>query len=89
MPNCKYGLIGLVETRYGPRYMLWSGTSFAAPLVSGMAALAYQHMGRDSAICIIGGGEWPLARQPTDPLGTGRIDLNDLTKTTVLLSDCP
>jgi subtilisin family serine protease len=81
MATCEYGLIGLAETRYGPRYMLWSGTSFAAPLVSGMAALAYQHMERNSALCVIGGGQWPMAQPPTDPLGAGLIDLGNLINT--------
>lgn len=77
--NCKYGLISLARTRYGPRYMLWSGTSFAAPLVSGMAALGYQRMEKDRVVCLIQNG--PSAG--TDPvLGTGLINLNNLTDTT-------
>jgi Subtilase family len=86
MKNCKYGVISLIETRYGPRYVLWSGTSFAAPLVSGMAALAYEENDQKTVICLIHGGNSPVAG--TGPLGTGVIDIRNLTSPTVL-SLCP
>jgi subtilisin family serine protease len=81
--NCKYGLISLVQTRYGPQYMLWSGTSFAAPLVSGMAALAYQKLEKKQAICLIHGGT-PSATTSFSDLGTGIINIgNNLTPTVI------
>ena len=78
-------LAPLGETRAGPQYMYWAGTSFAAPLVSGMAALAYEEMEKKQVICLLQGG-------PTgtlDPeLGTGIINIGDLTNPT-LVSQCP
>ena len=85
MAACGFGLISLGETRDGPQYMYWAGTSFAAPLVSGMAALAYEEMEKKQVICLLQGG-------PTgtlDPeLGTGIINIGDLTNPT-LVSQCP
>ena len=79
LANCEYGLLSLAQTRYGRRYVLWSGTSFAAPLVSGMAALGYETMGKKRVVCLLQNG--PSAG--TDPvLGTGLINLNNLTDTT-------
>ena len=34
--DCAFVVIGLARTRYGEQYVYWSGTSFAAPMVSGM-----------------------------------------------------
>ena len=83
--TCDFGLISLGETRDGPQYMYWAGTSFAAPLVSGMAALAYEEMEKKQVICLLQGG-------PTgtlDPeLGTGIINIRDLTNPT-LVALCP
>jgi hypothetical protein len=83
--TCDFGLISLGETRDGPQYMYWAGTSFAAPLVSGMAALAYEEMEKKQVICLLQGG-------PTgtlDPeLGTGIINIGDLTNPT-LVPLCP
>lgn len=84
--TCDFGLISLGETRDGPQYMYWAGTSFATPLVSGMAALAYEEMEKKQVICLIQGGKSPGTG--TDPLGTGIIDLRNLTNTSVL-SLCP
>ena len=39
--QCDYGLISLATTS-GTKYAYWVGTSFATPLVSGVAALAYE-----------------------------------------------
>jgi subtilisin family serine protease len=41
---CAYGVIGL-STVSPSRYAYWVGTSFATPMVSGLAALVYQHSG--------------------------------------------
>lgn len=40
--DCEYGLISMIESPGRDGYAFWTGTSFAAPLVSGMAALALQ-----------------------------------------------
>jgi len=92
--TCPYVVIGLGQTRYGPRYMYWSGTSFAAPLVSGMAALAYQTWNHDQVECIVYKGRVPslTVPAPTDPLGVGAIDISrDLSATAVTsaLATCP
>jgi hypothetical protein len=85
--TCAYIVISLGVTSYGEQYIGWSGTSFAAPLVSGMAALAYEQMGKDRALCILGGGQSPITPPLTDPLGTGPINIGDFTNSTVL-SNC-
>ncbi len=42
-PECAYGLIGpALEDPARTGFIFWSGSSFAAPLVSGLAALAFQ-----------------------------------------------
>ena len=85
--NCAYVVIGLARTRYGEQYVYWSGTSFAAPMVSGMAALAYEQMGKAKTKCLINGG--PTSTTTPDPeLGMGLIDMRDLTSTTAL-GRCP
>jgi hypothetical protein len=45
--GCQYGVVSLVSMGPPPSYAYWSGTSFAAPLVSGLAAacLASNHTG--------------------------------------------
>ena len=85
LANCPLGLISLIQTRYGPQYALWSGTSFATPLVSGMAALGYESMRKETVVCLIQGG----GTAGTDPvLGTGLINIGDLTNPTII-SKCP
>jgi subtilase family protein len=85
MATCPFGLISLIQTRYGPQYALWSGTSFATPLVSGMAALGFQRMNKQTVVCLIQGGDI----LGTDPvLGTGLIKIGDLTNPTII-SNCP
>jgi hypothetical protein len=76
--SCEYGVISLGRTRFGPQYMIWSGTSFAAPLVSGMAALAYQENSHDQVECIIEKGTRPFtgAAAGADPDNMGIIDLS-------------
>jgi hypothetical protein len=87
--NCKYGLISIVQTRYGPQYVIWSGTSFAAPLVSGMAALAFEENEKERVICLLQGGPPPI--HPDPELGTGIIDIGNLTNinNTTKLPLCP
>jgi hypothetical protein len=82
MSMCHYGVIGLSlasSTGYG----LWPGTSFSAPLVSGLTALAFEKAGgnRGHVYCLIQKGA-----QTGDPvLGWGIINiLNSLSDTTVL-----
>lgn len=85
LANCTLGLISLIQTRYGPQYALWSGTSFATPLVSGMAALGYEGMRKETVVCLIQGG----ATVGTDPvLGTGLIKIGELVNTTTM-NNCP
>lgn len=86
MTRCEYGLVSIGYTKDGPQYMIWSGTSFAAPLVSGMAALAYENLRRKDVICLIQGGPPPITPDPY--LGTGVIDISNLTDTG-FLSQCP
>jgi len=87
MATCDYGLISLGYTKDGPQYMYWAGTSFAAPLVSGMAALAYEEMEKRQVICLIQGG--PPGTVTLDrELGTGIIDIGDLTNSTAI-QRCP
>lgn len=54
-PGCPYGLISITATprRYG--YSYWVGSSFAAPLVSGLAALHYQTLSPPQVISAIQG----------------------------------
>ena len=75
--DCPFGVISLVQTRYGPQYTIWSGTSFAAPLVSGLAALAYEKNTHDQVVCIIKKEQKKNASRPDRPEGWGSIDLND------------
>jgi Subtilase family len=58
--GCNYGLIGLGITQNGPQYIYWAGSSFATPLVSGLAALAYEERSKDQANCLISNGTVPL-----------------------------
>ena len=82
--NCEYGLISLGQTRYGPQYMLWSGTSFAAPLVSGLAALAYEEREQKQVECMIGRGVSPLVGTSADPHNLGIINITKSLSNAVL-----
>jgi len=91
MGNCQYGLISLVQTRNGPQYMLWSGTSFATPLVSGLAALAYEEGNRDQVRCLIreGGAVKQADRLNPNPnsdpiMGWGLINVDESLSPEVL-----
>ena len=81
MASCEYGLVSLGQTRYGPQYMYWSGTSFATPLVSGLAALAYEKTGgnQDLVRCLIEeGGSVKRAGllTPDSEMGWGIINVS-------------
>jgi len=75
--NCPYILISLAQTRYGPQYVYWSGTSFSTPLVSGLAALSFEKIGSntDQVECLIRQGK-PLIPVPTNDLGAGLINVD-------------
>jgi hypothetical protein len=47
-PNCPYALVGKIYgDQSAPQYAYWAGTSFATPLVSGLAACALASCGTD------------------------------------------
>lgn len=76
--DCQYGLISLAQTDNGPQYVYWSGTSFSAPLVSGLAALIYEDAERDQVRCLIeGGAAYFLDGDDTTSLGAGIINVTD------------
>lgn len=72
--NCPYIMISLAQTRNGLQYIYWSGTSFATPLVSGLAALIYQGSNSPDEVRdqIIDG-----AQSADSDLGAGIIDICD------------
>jgi hypothetical protein len=82
MSMCHYGLVGL-SLESPSSYGLWSGTSFAAPLVSGLAALAFEKAQGDraSVYCLITTG----ARSGDAALGWGTIDVSR----SLILEQCP
>jgi Subtilase family len=83
LDQCPLGLISLVQTRYGPQYALWSGTSFATPLVSGLAALLYQEHVKEDVLTLIekGASAQTTRPLPSDPdLGWGVINVDDSLK---------
>jgi subtilase family protein len=74
--NCPFGLISLAQTRYGPQYVMWSGTSFATPLVSGLAALAYEKRRKPDVLNMIQLGATAQSTTTSDPdLGWGLINV--------------
>jgi subtilisin family serine protease len=85
--DCSYFLISLAKTDHGLQYVYWSGTSFAAPLVSGMAALAFEELEKNQVICLINGGA-SHAAAPDPELGSGIINIGDSLNPT-FLPHCP
>lgn len=85
--NCSFILVSLAQTDHGQQYIYWAGSSFAAPLVSGMAALAYEEMEKQQVICLIYGGA-SHATTPHSELGSGIINVGDSFTPTVM-QKCP
>jgi hypothetical protein len=85
--NCPFILISLAQTDNGQLYIYWSGSSFAAPLVSGMAALAYEELEQKQVICLIYGGA-SHATAPHPELGSGIIDIGNSFSPTIM-QKCP
>jgi len=75
--NCTYGLISLGLTEEGARYLYWSGTSFSTPLVSGLAALAYEERSKKQVECLIQKGASGLVGVSTSDPNWGIIDITD------------
>jgi subtilisin family serine protease len=77
--NCGYVLISLSSGPSG--YILWTGTSFSTPLISGLAALTLERSGgaRGKAICLIENGASVIqtGRSSKDPIiGWGIINVD-------------
>jgi len=87
MGQCSYILISLGQTENGPQYIYWSGTSFATPLVSGLAALAYEEGKKSQVNCLIEKGASP---PPTgaEGLGMGIINIAN-TFSPAIMQQCP
>lgn len=87
--NCQYAVIG---PAYDPRpasgFIYWVGTSFSAPMVAGLAALALdgpdQALSPETVRCAILGGAQP-SRTNADGLGRGIINIPETLKR---LPDC-
>jgi subtilisin family serine protease len=83
--NCPYILISLAQTENGPQYIYWSGTSFATPLFSGLAALAYEEGEKSQVECLIRRGASPLVGATTsDPNNWGIINITESLSNAVL-----
>ena len=97
MSECLYGLISLSQTDEGiPRYVYWVGTSFSAPLVSGLAALVYEEVESDPNLvrCIIENGATPVFLSGTtdeqdESLGAGIIKVNESLSLNIDNIECP
>jgi subtilisin family serine protease len=85
--NCRFGVISLVMTDTGPQYALWSGTSFATPIVSGLAALAYAKWDQTVAECLIKKGVQPVTSTPKW-VEWGIMDMNKALTDSTILSTC-
>ena len=81
--NCAYGLISLGQIGNSPQYIYWAGTSFATPLVSGLAALAYEERSKDQAKCIIEKGAQHFGASTTEP-NWGIINLTQSLSSAVI-----
>jgi hypothetical protein len=78
--KCPYILISLAVTRYGEQFVGWTGSSFSAPLVSGLAALVYEKQTQAFVKCVI---EHGATRNLDSDLGWGIINVeNTLSMTT-------
>lgn len=85
MRACGYGIVSLIEpintgpNQWKPQYGFWSGSSFATPFVSGLAALIFQRPSATNTwvYCVIEKGARPLPGTPTPPpdLGAGVINV--------------
>jgi hypothetical protein len=85
MATCDFGLISLGQTKDGPQYIYWVGTSFAAPLVSGLVALAYEEGDKDQVKCVIKNGTSPLVgASSSDPANFGIINVADSLSSSIL-----
>jgi len=82
MKDCPYGLISFSQKVTGaPSLIFWAGTSFSTPLVSGLAALAYEKSrDKNKAYCLVLNG---AANHPVSN-ARGIISISDS-----LLGDVP
>ncbi|MEJ2600035.1 MAG: S8 family serine peptidase, partial [Anaerolineales bacterium] len=73
--SCEYGVIGLSTVSTRTHYAYWVGTSFAAPMASGLAALVYKEVGNP-------GDTWTRVTTnvntsiPNHDYGSGLINVN-------------
>jgi len=88
MAQCQYGVISLSwdKTANHPGYIFWVGTSFSTPLVTGLAALAFESKAGDrvKALCLIQHGA-ANGLSPDPIAGWGLINVANSLNTTA----CP